>query len=71
MKGTQFIPPAASALLRLRGCWPHLGGSYLEAAGVTVDVEVLDGDLGVVAHQLSAVGADARGRSAGGDAERP
>lgn len=30
---------------------------YLEAVRVRVDVEVLDGDLGIVAHQLSTVGA--------------
>lgn len=36
-----------------------LGSSlnYLEAVRVRVDVEVLDGDLGIVAHQLSTVGA--------------
>lgn len=28
---------------------------YLEAGGVAVDIEVLDGDLGIIAHQLSAV----------------
>lgn len=37
---------------------PRLGKQYLEAAGVTVDVEVLDGDLGIVTHRLSAVRAE-------------
>lgn len=41
------------------------GRSYLEAAGVTVDAEVLDGDLGVGTHRLSAVRADGRQRPAG------
>lgn len=29
--------------------------NYLEAGRVAVDIEVLDGDLGVIPHQLSAV----------------
>lgn len=28
--------------------------NYLEAAGVTVDVEVLDGDPGIITHRLAA-----------------
>lgn len=32
--------------------------NYLEAARVGVDIEVLDGDPGIVTHQLSAVCAD-------------
>lgn len=31
--------------------------NYLEAVRVSVDVEVLDGDLGIIAHRLSTVGA--------------
>lgn len=29
--------------------------NYLEAGGMAVDIEVLDGDLGIISHQLSAV----------------
>lgn len=30
--------------------------NYLEAGGVAVDIEVLDGDLGITVHWLSAEG---------------
>lgn len=29
--------------------------NYLEAIGVTVDIEVFNGDLGIIAHLLSTV----------------
>lgn len=31
--------------------------NYLEALGVAVDVEVIDGDLGITSHQFSTEGA--------------
>lgn len=41
--------------------------AYLEAGGVAVDVEVLDGDLGIVAHLLSAVRAGGGQRGSAGE----
>lgn len=42
---------------------------YLEAAGVAVDVEVLDGDLGIITHLLSAEVTGGR-RQAAGETQR-
>lgn len=39
--------------------------NYLEAVGVTVDVEMLNGDLGIIAHLLSAECTGGRQRAPG------